>query len=99
MLCADFAGGGVKVSPFLAKATNGEVDRPKGRDGGASRPAQMSHPDWSPPFCEDPVQAAMTRARMFGEWDVGDVLVIGTHCAAPTAGRVRRKGDAFWFEV
>jgi len=62
-------------------------------------PCQMPHPDWSPAFDEDPLQAAETRARMFGEWADGDVLVIGTHYAGPTAGRVRRKGDGFWFEV
>ncbi len=62
-------------------------------------PCQLPHPDWSPEFDEDPLQAAETRARMFGEWADGEVLVIGTHYAGPTAGRVRRKGDGFWFEV
>ncbi|MCC6924477.1 MBL fold metallo-hydrolase [Novosphingobium sp.] len=62
-------------------------------------PCQMPHPDWSPAFDSDPRQAAETRARMFGEWADGDVLVIGTHYAGPTAGKVRREGDAFRFEV
>lgn len=62
-------------------------------------PCQIAHPDWSPPFDSDPVEAAATRARLFGEWADGDVLVIGTHYAAPTAGRIRRKGEAFRFEV
>ena len=62
-------------------------------------PCQMAHPDWSPAFDSDPLAAATTRARKFGEWADGEVLVIGTHYAAPTAGRIRREGDAFRFEV
>lgn len=62
-------------------------------------PCQMAHPDWSPAFDTDPQAAARTRARMFGEWADGDVLVIGTHYATPTAGRIRREGTAFRFEV
>lgn len=62
-------------------------------------PCQMAHPDWSPTFDSDPEAAARTRARMFGEWADGDVLVIGTHYATPTAGRIRREGAAFRFEV
>ena len=62
-------------------------------------PCQMPHPDWSPAFDSDPLQAAQTRARMFGEWADGEVLVIGTHYAGPTAGRIRREGAGFWFEV
>lgn len=61
-------------------------------------PCQMPHPDWSPAFDSDPREAAATRARMFGEWADREVLVIGTHYAGPTAGHVRREGDAFRFE-
>jgi len=62
-------------------------------------PCQLAHPDWSPLFDSDPVAAAETRARLFGEWADAQLLVIGTHYAGPTAGRVRRAGDAFRFEV
>jgi glyoxylase-like metal-dependent hydrolase (beta-lactamase superfamily II) len=62
-------------------------------------PCQMAHPDWSPKFDSDPLAAATTRARLFAEWADEPVLVIGTHYATPTAGRVRRDGDAFRFEV
>jgi glyoxylase-like metal-dependent hydrolase (beta-lactamase superfamily II) len=62
-------------------------------------PCQMAHPDWSPKFDSDPVAAAATRARLFAEWADEPVLVIGTHYATPTAGRVRRDGAAFRFEV
>jgi glyoxylase-like metal-dependent hydrolase (beta-lactamase superfamily II) len=62
-------------------------------------PCQMAHPDWSPAFDSDPKAAAVTRARLFAEWADEPVLVIGTHYATPTAGRVRRDGAAFRFEV
>jgi glyoxylase-like metal-dependent hydrolase (beta-lactamase superfamily II) len=61
-------------------------------------PCQMAHPDWSPPFDSDPRAAAVTRARLFAEWADQPILVIGTHYAAPTAGHVRRDGEAFRFE-
>jgi glyoxylase-like metal-dependent hydrolase (beta-lactamase superfamily II) len=62
-------------------------------------PCQMAHPEWSPAFDSDPAAAAVTRARLFAEWADEPVLVIGTHYATPTAGRVRRDGAAFRFEV
>ncbi|HEY5289641.1 MAG TPA: MBL fold metallo-hydrolase [Caulobacteraceae bacterium] len=62
-------------------------------------PCQLAHPTWSPPFDSDPVEAAQVRARLFAEWADSGVLVIGTHYATPTAGRVRRDGEAFRFDV
>ena len=62
-------------------------------------PCQLAHPDWSPPFDTDPKEATKVRKRMFAEWADGDILVIGTHYAAPTAGRVVRDGEAFRFET
>ncbi|MBL8556170.1 MAG: MBL fold metallo-hydrolase [Phenylobacterium sp.] len=62
-------------------------------------PCQLAHPHWSPSFDSDPKAAAATRARMFAEWADEPTLVIGTHYAGPTAGRVRRDGAAFRFEV
>ena len=62
-------------------------------------PCQMAHPDWSPSFDSDKKAAAVTRARMFAEWADASHLVIGTHYAEPTAGRVRREGAAFRFET
>jgi glyoxylase-like metal-dependent hydrolase (beta-lactamase superfamily II) len=62
-------------------------------------PCQIAHPDWSPWFDSDQAQAAKTRARLFAEWADQQALVIGTHFAAPTAGRVRRDGVGFRFEA
>lgn len=62
-------------------------------------PCQMAHPEWSPVFDADPQSAAVLRRRMFDDLADQPVLVIGTHFAAPTAGHVKRDGDAFRFEV
>ena len=61
-------------------------------------PCQLAHPDWSPAFDTDPRAAASVRARLFAEWADDDILVIGTHYAAPTAGRIKREGSAFRFD-
>jgi hypothetical protein len=39
------------------------------------------------------------RANLFADWAETGVLVIGTHYATPTAGRVRRDGDAYRLDV
>ncbi len=64
----------------------------------AHHPCQMAHPDWVLGD-DDPQVAARTRARLFAEWADQPILVIGTHFAAPTAGRVVRDGAAFRFAV
>ena len=45
----------------------------------------------------DREEAALTRSRLFAEWADQNVLVIGTHFPAPTAGHVVRDGAAFRF--
>lgn len=62
-------------------------------------PCQLPYPDWSPNFDTDQAASARTRWQRFGEWADGEFLVIGTHYAAPTAGRIRREGAAFRFEL
>ena len=61
-------------------------------------PCQMAHPEWCPDVDVDPAQAIATRRRLFAEWADQPVLVIGTHYAAPTAGHVKRDGEAFRFD-
>ena len=64
----------------------------------AHHPCQITHPDWT--LADHDLQAAvLTRARLFAEWADQGALVIGSHFAAPTAGRVRRDGDTLRFEV
>lgn len=64
----------------------------------AHHPCQIAHPDWS--FADnDPKAAVLTRSRLFAEWADQMTLVIGTHFAAPTAGRIVRDGAALRFAV
>ena len=62
-------------------------------------PCQMAHPEWAPRgFDADRAAALDTRRRVLDEVADRPILVIGTHFAAPTAGRVRRDGDAYRLE-
>jgi glyoxylase-like metal-dependent hydrolase (beta-lactamase superfamily II) len=61
-------------------------------------PIQCREPSWSTCFCEDPVLAAQTRRAFFEEVADTDVIVVPEHFAFPTAGRIRRLGDAFRYE-
>lgn len=62
-------------------------------------PCQIAHPDWSPDFDSDKEAARVTRRAFLGDVADKPVLVIGTHFAAPTAGRVSRDGGGFRFDV
>lgn len=62
-------------------------------------PCQMAHVDWSSAVDFDPEAARETRRRMFAALADTPVLVIGTHFAGATAGRIRRDGDAYRLEV
>jgi glyoxylase-like metal-dependent hydrolase (beta-lactamase superfamily II) len=58
-------------------------------------PCQMAHPEWSSTADDDPQRAERTRRDVFSRLAGTQVLLIGTHFVAPTAGRVVRDGDAF----
>ena len=62
-------------------------------------PCQMARPDWCSSADTDREQGIATRRRMFASLAGSPVLVIGTHFATPTAGRVVRDGDAYRLEV
>jgi glyoxylase-like metal-dependent hydrolase (beta-lactamase superfamily II) len=62
-------------------------------------PCQVTRPEWSPQFDSDADQARRTRRKFVSDHADQPVLIIGTHFAAPTAGRIRRDGDAFRFQV
>ena len=61
----------------------------------AHHPCQMAHPEWSSTADYDPAAAEVTRLRIFGELAGEPTLMIGTHFAGPTAGRVVRDGSTF----
>ena len=58
-------------------------------------PAQLAHPEWCIQFDHDQQQSFETRKRLLADCAERGVLMIGTHFMAPTAGRVRREGEAF----
>ncbi len=61
----------------------------------AHHPCQMAHPHWNSLADMDPVAAEATRRAFFAGLAGKPVLVIGTHFAGPSAGRVTREGSGF----
>jgi glyoxylase-like metal-dependent hydrolase (beta-lactamase superfamily II) len=60
-------------------------------------PVQCAEPSWASRFDVDPAMARRTR-RAFLERHAGKpVLVLGTHFAAPTGGRIVRDGEVYRF--
>jgi len=58
-------------------------------------PCQIAHPEWSTLADSDPDQGIETRRLMFKSLADTPVLVIGTHFAGATAGRVVRDGETY----
>jgi glyoxylase-like metal-dependent hydrolase (beta-lactamase superfamily II) len=58
-------------------------------------PCQIAHPEWSSTADWDQAASAATRQAFLQRYGDGPVLVIGTHFAAPTAGRIVRDGGAW----
>jgi glyoxylase-like metal-dependent hydrolase (beta-lactamase superfamily II) len=61
-------------------------------------PCQLARLDWKSSADWDVEGARRTRAAMFAHLAETQALMIGTHFATPTAGRVVRDGDAFRLE-
>jgi glyoxylase-like metal-dependent hydrolase (beta-lactamase superfamily II) len=62
-------------------------------------PCQIAHPEWSSTADWDPEQAHRTRLGMYQELADKPVLVLGTHFAGATAGRIARDGGTFRLDV
>lgn len=60
-------------------------------------PCQIAHPDWSVSFDEDRQAAAICRKKLLQDVADSQVLVIGTHFAAPTAGKIVSDGESYKF--
>src|SRR4029453_10137491 len=60
-------------------------------------PCQMARLEWPSSADDDPERARRTRREMFAQLAETDALVIGTHFASPTAGRIVRDGESFRF--
>ena len=61
-------------------------------------PCQIARPEWSSTADSDPAEAAHTRQHLLTRLADTSILVIGTHFAGRTAGRVVRDGEAFRLE-
>jgi glyoxylase-like metal-dependent hydrolase (beta-lactamase superfamily II) len=62
-------------------------------------PCQIAHPEWSTLADSDPEQGIETRRRMFKQLAGTPVLIIGTHFAGATAGRLVADGDSYRLDV
>ena len=63
-------------------------------------PFQFANAEWSMASIDyDSDAATATRARVYGEVADQPVLVIGTHFAGVTSGRVRRDGSSYRFDA
>ncbi|MBV8615920.1 MAG: MBL fold metallo-hydrolase [Acetobacteraceae bacterium] len=62
-------------------------------------PCQIAHPDWSSTADWDAEQAHRTRLCMYQELADRPVLVLGTHFAGVTAGRIVQDGEGFRLDV
>jgi len=58
-------------------------------------PCQMAHPEWAAAVDWDAAQSSRTRRDVFTALAGTDTLLIGTHFAGASAGRVARDGDGY----
>jgi glyoxylase-like metal-dependent hydrolase (beta-lactamase superfamily II) len=62
-------------------------------------PIQFHDPGLATPFDVDNNAAIATRRRVFNEYADTPTLIIGTHFAGPTAGKLVRDGDGYRLDV
>lgn len=62
-------------------------------------PCQLAHPDWATVVDYDQKESTRTRERTFETLCAEPTLVIGTHFAGATAGRIIRDGNAYRLDV
>lgn len=62
-------------------------------------PAQCAHPDWESSADTDAAAAVTTRRDFLARYADRPVLIIGTHFATPTAGKIVRDGATYRFAV
>jgi glyoxylase-like metal-dependent hydrolase (beta-lactamase superfamily II) len=65
----------------------------------AHHPSQLAHPEWCAVVDSDRDQALETRRGFLARYADTPTLVIGTHFAGPTAGRLVRDGEAYRLDV
>ena len=62
-------------------------------------PVQCAEPAWASRFDVDAAAAKRTRLQFLEAQADRPVLVLGTHFATPTAGRIVRDGAVFRFDA
>ena len=62
-------------------------------------PAQFARPDWGSSADVDPEHADRTRKAFMTRYADTPTLIIGTHFAGPTAGRLVSDGDAYRLDI
>jgi glyoxylase-like metal-dependent hydrolase (beta-lactamase superfamily II) len=62
-------------------------------------PLQTRHPELSPKFDVDPLLAAATRRALLENYCDTETLCCTAHFPSPSAGRIKRRGDAFTCEM
>jgi len=62
-------------------------------------PVQFAHPEWSSNPDWDKPAAIETRKRMYNRFADTPTLIIGTHFATPTAGYLKKDGEAWRLDV
>lgn len=62
-------------------------------------PCQIAHPEWATTADTDAEQGIATRREMFRRFGDTPTLIIGTHFAGATAGRIVRDGDGYRLNV
>lgn len=63
-------------------------------------PVQMSRPDWCSSADVDQAQGQKTRESLLERYVDNEILIIGTHFATPTAGRVKHlEGGGYFLDV
>ena len=62
-------------------------------------PVQMAHPEWGSHFDSDFDEAIATRRAFLERYGDQPILVLGTHFATPSAGRIVRDGEAWRLEI
>ena len=62
-------------------------------------PVQMAHPEWGSHFDSDYGEAIATRRAFLERYGDKPTLVLGTHFATPSAGRIVRDGSAWRLDV
>lgn len=62
-------------------------------------PCQIEKLDWSSSADYDQQAAKKTRESLMQKYADKDILIIGTHFAAPTAGHLKSRGDGYWLDI